>query len=184
MKALIFKIYYWLRWPLFKLKKNKIHSSARIGSNVLISHCTIGQETYVAPNGVFNFVDFGNYCSIAPGVQIGGMQHPYWLYTTSPRLTNKFIAGNRTKIGNDVWIGAGAIIAQGVKIGDGAVVGAMSFVNKDVAENTIVFGVPARFYKKRLEEEHFDEFKRSEYWLHPPHKAKGIIAGLKPISEE
>lgn len=47
-------------------------------------------------------------------------------------------------IGNDVWIGAGAIILKGVSIKNGAVVGAGSIVTKDVCENTIVAGNPAK----------------------------------------
>ena len=51
-------------------------------------------------------------------------------------------------IGNRVWIGAGAIITRGVTIGDGAVIAARAVVTKDVEENTIVGGVPAKFIKK------------------------------------
>lgn len=47
-------------------------------------------------------------------------------------------------IANDVWIAAGCIITAGVSIGTGAVIGAGSVVTKDVLENTIVAGVPAR----------------------------------------
>ena len=48
------------------------------------------------------------------------------------------------KIGNRVWIGAGAIILPGVTIGDNAVVGAGSVVTKDIPENTVAVGNPAR----------------------------------------
>ncbi len=51
------------------------------------------------------------------------------------------------KIGNDVWIGSNATILPGVKIGDGAIVAAGAVVTKDVAENTVVGGVPARYIR-------------------------------------
>ena len=51
-------------------------------------------------------------------------------------------------IGKYVWIGANATVTQGVTIGDNAVVAAGAVVNKDVEENTIVGGVPARFIKR------------------------------------
>ena len=53
-------------------------------------------------------------------------------------------------IEDDVWIGAHTVIMPGVRIGKGAVVGAGSVVTKDVEENTVVIGVPAKFVRKRL----------------------------------
>ncbi|MBI5663320.1 MAG: acetyltransferase [Ignavibacterium album] len=53
-------------------------------------------------------------------------------------------------IGENVFIGAKALILPGIKIGDGAVIGAGSVVTKDVESYTIVGGNPARFLKKRL----------------------------------
>ena len=50
-------------------------------------------------------------------------------------------------IGKNVWVGAGATILPGVTIGDNAVVGAASVVTKDVEQDTIVAGNPARFIK-------------------------------------
>jgi maltose O-acetyltransferase len=52
-------------------------------------------------------------------------------------------------LGNDVWIGMGAIILPGVTIGDGAIVGAGAVVTSDVAPGTVVRGVPARMAKLR-----------------------------------
>lgn len=52
-------------------------------------------------------------------------------------------------IGNNVWIGHGAILLHGTRIGSGAVVAAGSVVTKDVQENSIVAGNPARFIRYR-----------------------------------
>ena len=51
------------------------------------------------------------------------------------------------KIGNDVWVGSNAVILSGVTIGDGAIIAAGAVVTKDVGENTIVAGVPARYIR-------------------------------------
>ena len=51
-------------------------------------------------------------------------------------------------IGNNVWIGRGAVVLKGVSIGEGAVVAANSVVTKDVAPYTVVAGVPARPIKE------------------------------------
>ena len=52
------------------------------------------------------------------------------------------------KIGKNVWIGANATICPGVIIGDGAIIAAGAVVNKDVPDNTVVGGVPAKLIKK------------------------------------
>lgn len=53
-------------------------------------------------------------------------------------------------IGNDVWIGHGAIVLPGRSIGDGAVVAAGAVVTKDVAPYAIVAGTPARPIRRRF----------------------------------
>ncbi len=56
----------------------------------------------------------------------------------------RYITSRSIVIGNNVWIGAGAIVLPGVKIGDNAVIGAGSVVTKDVEANTVVAGNPAK----------------------------------------
>ncbi|WP_407421632.1 DapH/DapD/GlmU-related protein [Methanobrevibacter sp.] len=51
------------------------------------------------------------------------------------------------RIGNDVWIGSNVTVLAGVSIGGGAIVAAGAVVTKDVAENTVVAGVPARYMR-------------------------------------
>ena len=62
-----------------------------------------------------------------------------------PSVTDTFPAP--IVLGKNVWIGSNATVLQGVTIGDNAVVGAGAVVTKDVAANTVVGGVPAKFIK-------------------------------------
>jgi len=54
------------------------------------------------------------------------------------------------EIGDHVWIGENVTILKGVKIGNGAVIGAGSLVNKDIPDNTLAVGVPAKVIKKKV----------------------------------
>ena len=56
--------------------------------------------------------------------------------------------GKPINIGKNVWIGSNATVLQGVTIGDGAIIAAGAVVTKDVPENTIAAGVPAKVIRK------------------------------------
>lgn len=163
-----------LRVPIDFLKNNKIHCSSNVGKNSFIRNCRINKYVHVGPGCVINLAEIGNYSSIAPHVQIGGLEHPYWQVSTSTVLTKASVR-NKTIIGNDVWIGAGSIIRQGITIGNGAVVGANSFVNKDVPAYAIVFGTPAKVYKFRFDSDLIQRIENSRYWELPPSEAIKII---------
>lgn len=67
-------------------------------------------------------------------------------------------------IGNDVWIGEGALILSGVTIGDGAVIGARSVVSKDIPPYAIAAGNPCRILKYRFPEEKISELLKIKWW--------------------
>ncbi len=116
----------------------------------------------------------GKFCSLAAEVKLFlGGNHPTDWVTTYPLHflfpEYRHIRGcPATKgdivIGNDVWIGYGAIILSGVTIGDGAVVGAGAVVAKDVEAYGIAVGNPARVVKKRFDNETIAELLRLKWW--------------------
>jgi virginiamycin A acetyltransferase len=67
-------------------------------------------------------------------------------------------------IGNDVWIGYEAVVMQGVRIGDGAVIGSRAVVTKDVPPYTIVGGIPAKVINKRFSEEVIEKLLNIQWW--------------------
>lgn len=168
-----------MRQPYFFIKRNSISIYSYISNNTLINQSKIGKYCYIGCNCVMNSTYIGNYTSIAPGVQIGGMEHSYWKGSMSTFLSEECIEGKITHIGNDVWIGAASIIKQGVKIGDGAVIGANSFVNKDVEPFSIVFGSPAKFYRYRFDKQTQEEILKSKYWTLPPKKARIVLQKME-----
>lgn len=92
-------------------------------------------------------VTIGDNCLIAPNVIISAATHPV---SPAGRLTGREYALPIT-IGNNVWIGAGAIINPGITIGDNSVIGSGSVVTKDVPANVVVAGNPARKIKNIVE---------------------------------
>ncbi len=70
----------------------------------------------------------------------------------------------KTYIGNDVWIGANAIVTSGVNIGDGAIIGAGAIVTKDINPYEIVVGSPAKVLRKRFDEDTINKLLKIKWW--------------------
>lgn len=77
-------------------------------------------------------------------------------------------------IGNDVWIGYGATVMNGVSIGDGAIIAARAVVTKDVPPYTIVGGNPAKIIRQRFSDTCVDKLLRIKWWDYGP----DILTGL------
>ena len=86
-------------------------------------------------------ITIGNDVQIGPKVIIWARDHGIERDTIINKQSH---VSKKIIIGNDVWIGASSVILKGVVIGTGAIVGAGSVVTKDVAENSIVVGSPAK----------------------------------------
>ena len=89
----------------------------------------------------------GNHCMISGGVLICGVNHGR--ASVSIPMRHQPFDAQPIIIGNDVWIGMGAIILPGVTINDGAIIAAGSVVAADVPSRVVVAGVPARFMAHR-----------------------------------
>ncbi len=107
---------------------------------------TVGREFY-ANHGLTILdtasVTFGDDVLIGPGVLISCATHPL---DAEERRSGKELA-LPIVVGDNVWIGMGAKILPGVTIGDNAVIAAGAVVNRDVASNSVVAGVPAKFIR-------------------------------------
>lgn len=115
----------------------------------------------------------GRYCSIAHGVRIVNSNHPLSFKGTSGLFFNPelglcdrwLVELNPLEIGNDVWIGANAVVLPEVnRIGDGAVIGAGAVVNRDVPPYAVVLGNPARLVKYRFSEEVIARLLEEKWW--------------------
>jgi len=124
--------------------KNFLHA----GNSGFIS---IGEDTHVDVNTVLygqGGLHVGKYCAIASGVIVYSQSNQYDVYPEE-RVIDQPVRYDTVKIGDDVWIGAGAVILPGVTIGDHAIVGAGAVVTNDVQPGKIVAGIPARILAAR-----------------------------------
>lgn len=80
-----------------------------------------------------------------------------------------------TVVGNDVWIGQNVTVLPGVHIGDGAIIGLNSVVTKDVAPYTVVAGNPARFIRKRFDDQLIRLLEELQWWDLPTEQINGLI---------
>ena len=77
---------------------------------------------------------------------------------------NGFEPAGDTVIGNDVWIGAEAIVMPGIRIGDGAVIGTRAVVTRDVEPYAVVGGNPARTIRKRFDDSVVVLLEEMRWW--------------------
>ncbi|GEK01711.1 sugar O-acetyltransferase [Streptomyces sp. 1-11] len=107
------------------------------------SNISIGARTFVNYNLTaldVAAITIGEDCQIGPGVQLLTPTHPL---EPRPRR-DKLEAARPITIGDNVWIGGGAIVLPGVTIGENSVIGAGAVVTKDVPANVVAVGNPAR----------------------------------------
>lgn len=169
-------------------------------------YSTIGIGSYENGAKVWRWSDsnltVGKYCSIANGVNfiIDDANHAISDITSFPIFDNLFeddenidgktkavfLSENRKKcgiiLGNDVWIGMGAIIMPGVKIGNGATIAAGSVVTKDIPHYCVVAGVPAQVIKEKCSQTDKEALNEIALWNWERTIIKKNILDFKALS--
>lgn len=182
---LYFSFFKYFKYPNAIIETNFIMPNVKIGKNVIIKeNCRIQKNVVIDD---FTFINhstqidtnckyIGKFCSISHGVKIGLGPHPMHFFSTSPvfyepyrgfvdkQLYNEFKDKGYTEIGNDVLIGANAIVLAGVKVGDGAIIGAGGIVTKDVPPYAVVAGNPAKIIKYRFDEKTIEKLLKLKWW--------------------
>ena len=132
-----------LRWYGYAVGENTrivgpvdVSGNLQIGSNVFV-----GKNFTVHGNGL---VVIENNCDIAPDVTFLTGTHEVGVVERRAGQGQTL----DTTVGVGTWIGARTTILPGVKIGKGCVIGAGSLINRDVPDNTMVAGVPAKVIKQ------------------------------------
>lgn len=178
-----------------------------IRNTVTNPNIVIGEYTYYDdPDGAENFernvlyhfpflgdkLVIGRFCALARGAKfiMNGANHkmsgfstyPFYIFGGGweqhmPQAGELPFKGD-TVIGNDVWIGYGALIMPGVRIGDGAIVAARAVVTADVPPYTVVGGNPARPLRQRFDAAVIAELLKLAWWDWPADKISRNLAAI------
>ncbi|SMO87592.1 acyltransferase [Fodinibius sediminis] len=113
--------------------KSEVGHDSELGTRCMIqSHCSIGSNVIMGPD-----------------IKIYSRNHQYSQLDTPIQYQGK--KQYRTKVGDDVWIGANVIILAGVEVGNHVIIAAGAVVTKDVPDYAIVGGNPAKVISYRNE---------------------------------
>lgn len=114
--------------------------------NNAVGDVTIGDHTRIGIHcTVIGPVCIGNHVNLAQGITVTALNHNF--EDVSKRIDEQGVSTKPVVIGDDVWIGANAVILPGVTIGSHCVVAAGAVVTKDVPNHTLVGGIPAKVIK-------------------------------------
>jgi phosphonate metabolism protein (transferase hexapeptide repeat family) len=165
--------------PTAQVRASTLGRYTEVGARTRLLESELGDYSYIVNDGDMAYTTVGKFCSIAAMTRINPGNHPMWrasqahfTYRASAYFEGEadeesffdWRRSHRVILGNDVWIGHGAIVLPGRRIGDGAVVAAGAIVTKDVPAYAIVGGNPARVIKARFPEAVAQRLARLAWW--------------------
>lgn len=182
-----------------ELRGCRIGRYCSVGERVSLTEVVLGDFSYIQRHSEGIYATIGKFCSIASNVRINALEHPMERVTTHKisyrpneyfryqKLDSGFRQRRRAKsvtVGNDVWIGHGAVIMPGVTVGDGAVIGANAVVTREVLPYTVVGGVPARTIRRRFPEDIAGRLQALAWWDWPLEKLFEAVPDMQSMSAE
>ena len=115
--------------------------------NNAVGDVVIGDDTRVGiHNTIIGPVTIGNHVNLAQSITVTALNHNF--DDSDKRIDEQGVSTSQVVIGDDVWIGANAVVLPGVTIGTHSIVAAGAVVTKDVPPHSLVAGVPAKIIKK------------------------------------
>ncbi|MGE0147309.1 MAG: hypothetical protein AB7R87_07985 [Parvibaculaceae bacterium] len=150
-----------------------------IGMGARVTESTLGDYSYTDRYADIAYSILGKFVNVAAFARINPGEHPYrraslhhfmyrseyyWPEEENEEAVFHWRRSRGAVIGHDTWLGHGSVIMTGVTVGDGAIVGSLSVVTRDVAPYAIVAGAPARFIKWRHPEAIARRLREFAWW--------------------
>ncbi|WP_173932094.1 DapH/DapD/GlmU-related protein [Chelativorans sp. Marseille-P2723] len=185
--------------PTAELKSCRLGRYTAIAERAILREVAVGDFTYLERNAEGIYATIGKFCSIAANTRINALEHPMERVTTHkityrPNEYFRYLGvdaafrerrrARQVIIGNDVWIGHGAVLLPGVKVGNGAVIGANAVVTKDVPAYAVVAGAPARKLRLRFPSGTVQRLEALEWWDWPLEKLFAAIPDMQSLDIE
>lgn len=185
--------------PTAELKGCRLGPYSAVGERVVLREVKLGDFSYFERHAEAIYATIGKFCSIAANTRINALEHPLERVTTHKLsyrpneyfrylgVDQEFRERRRARavtVGNDVWIGHGAVVMPGVTIGDGAAVGANAVVTRDVAAYTIVAGIPARPLRPRFPDEIAARLAALKWWDWPVERLHEAVPDMQALPVE
>lgn len=146
--------------------------------HIFLKNVVMGDFSYISSCSKVTNTAIGKFSCIGPETLIGLGKHPtrdhvsihpvFYSPLKQTQVTfsteSIFEEFSPITIGNDVWVGARAIIMCGITVGDGAIIGAGAVVTKDVPAYAVVGGVPAKVLRYRFELREIEYLRQLKWW--------------------
>jgi maltose O-acetyltransferase len=148
--------YYYVNF-VFGRKQSTIGVNSKVHPTVVLrqaeriyigKHCLINHNNVLQAGKAVGKIIIGDYVQTGPNVMMFAFNHGIE-QNNIPMIEQDYMDADII-IEDDVWIGAGSIITAGVTIGKGSIIGAGSVVTKDIPQNVIAAGIPAKVIKQRI----------------------------------
>jgi phosphonate metabolism protein (transferase hexapeptide repeat family) len=185
--------------PSAQLKGCTLGRYTEVGPRTKLLEVSMSDYSYVVNDSDVAYCSIGKFCSIAAMTRINPGNHPMQrarqahfterarAYFPGEEDEHEFFAWRRAhhvSIGNDVWIGHGAIVLAGRSIGDGAVIAGGAVVTKDVPPYTIVGGNPARPIRQRFPDGIATRMRALAWWNWPHEQLHAALTDFRKLSAE
>ncbi len=184
--------------PTASVRDSRFGRYCEVGARTSVAESRFDDYSYVVNDSSIIYSSVGKFCSIAAQTRINPGNHPldrvalsHFTYRASAYGLGEDDAdffdwrrSHRVALGNDVWIGHGAILLPGVTVGTGAAIGAGAVVTKDVPDFAVFVGVPAKLIRFRFPPEIIAALHRIAWWDWEHARLGQALADFRSMSAE